>query len=66
MKAKKMQSEFYNLESGLNYHEQYFTTQTTNKISFEHLVQINNMLDEMTELMSEETDIEVQFKIIRK
>jgi hypothetical protein len=53
MREDKIQSEFYDLENGINYHRQYWSTTTLKKLPIENWIAINEFLDEVTDRLSE-------------
>jgi hypothetical protein len=59
MKAQQIQSELYNAENGLAYHEQYFTTQTQKKITVEQWQQINLFIQDVVDVMSGGINVEL-------
>lgn len=59
MKAQQIQSELYNLENGLAYYEQYFTTQTQKKITVEQWQQINLFIQDVVDVMSGGINVEL-------
>lgn len=62
----KTQTQFYNQENATEYWEQYFTTQTPIQISLEQYNEIKNMLDDLTQLLSEGNNVNVQFTIVEE
>ena len=58
----KTQTEFYNQEQGFSYCEQYFTTQTKNKISIEEWNNINAFIQEVVNKMSNGDTIVLELK----
>ena len=60
----KTQSEFYSLENGVTYHEQYFSSQTKSKLEIEDWQKINEFIQDVTELMSKGEHVEIRFKIL--
>jgi|LakMenE18May11ns_1017448.scaffolds.fasta_scaffold9021233_2 hypothetical protein len=58
----KTQTEFYNQEQGFSYFEQYFTTQTKNKISIEEWNNINEFIQEVVDKMSNGDTIVLELK----
>lgn len=59
MKAQQIQSELYNLENGLAYYEQYFTTQTQKKITVEQWQQVNSFIQDVVDVMSGGINVEL-------
>jgi flagellar biosynthesis chaperone FliJ len=59
MKAQQIQSELYNLENCLSYHEQHFTTQTQKKITVEQWQQINLFIQDVVDVMSGGINVEL-------
>jgi len=59
MKAQQVQSELYNLENGLSYHEKYFTTQTQKKITVEQWQQVNSFIQDVVDVMSGGINVEL-------
>lgn len=62
----KTQTQFYNQENATEYWEQYFTTKTPIQISLEQYNEIKNMLDDLTQLLSEGNRVDVQFTIVEE
>ena len=62
----KTQTQFYNQENSTEYWEQYFITKTPIQISLEQYNEIKNMLDDLTQLLSEGNKVNVQFTIVEE
>ncbi len=60
----KTQSEFYSLENGVIHYEQYFTSQTKDKLEVEDWQRMSEFIQDVTELMSKGEHIEMRFKIL--
>ena len=62
----KTQSEFINLQNGTTYNEQYFQTQTKNRITIQDWEYINNMIQEITNALSDRKKVRIDYKIIEE
>lgn len=62
----KTQSQFYSIETGIEYFEQYFKTQTQIAITLEQWREINKMLDDLTHLLILGHKVDVSFKIVEE
>lgn len=60
------QAQFYNNETGIEYWEQYFKTQTQTAITLEQWREIKKMLDDLTHLISIGHKVDVSFKIVEE
>lgn len=60
----KIQSEFYSLENGVTHYEQYFTSQTKDKLEIEDWQKINEFIQDVSELMSKGEYVEMRYKIL--
>ena len=60
----KTQSEFYSLENGVTHYEQYFTSQTKDKLEVEDWQRITEFIQEVAELMSKGEHVQIRFKIL--
>jgi hypothetical protein len=61
----KLQSEFYSVVNGMAYYEQYFTTQTQNRLSINDWKRIHEFIEDLTGLMSEGIKVEMNYKIVK-
>ena len=62
----KTQSEFIRLGEGIAYYEQYFESQTLEKISFSDWKLIQDLVDDLAQILSEGNKVNVDVKILDK
>lgn len=62
----KTQSEFIRLGEGIAYYEQYFETQTLEKISLSDWKLIQDLVDDLAQILSEGNKVDIDVKIIDK
>jgi hypothetical protein len=60
----KIQSEFIRIGEGTTYHEQYFETQTLEKISLNNWRLIQDLVDDLAQILSEGKKVKVDVQII--
>jgi hypothetical protein len=60
----KIQSEILRLGEGTTYHEQYFETQTLEKISLSNWRLIQDLVDDLAQILSEGKKVKVDVQII--
>jgi hypothetical protein len=60
----KIQSEFIRMGEGTTYHEQYFETQTLEKISVSNWRLIQDLVDDLSQILSEGKKVKVDVQII--
>ena len=60
----KIQTEFLRIGEATTYHEQYFKTQTLQKISTDQWMLIQNLLDDLAEILSNGNRVDVEVKIL--
>jgi len=61
----KIQSEFYSLENGLTHHEQYFNTTTQYKITTLEWNEIQNFIQEVVDVMSQNKIVKLKYEIVK-
>jgi len=61
----KIQSEFYNEEIGGNYFEQYFNTTTQDKITTLEWNEIQNFIQEVVDVMSQNKIVKLKYEIVK-
>lgn len=62
----KTQSEFVRLGEGIAYYEQYFESQTLEKISFSDWKLIQDLVDDLAQILSEGNKVDIDVKIKEK
>jgi hypothetical protein len=62
----KIQSEFIRIGEGTTYHEQYFETQTFEKISVSNWRLIQDLVDDLAQILSEGKKVKVDVQIIEQ
>ena len=62
----KIQSEFVRLGEGIAYYEQYFETQTLEKLSLSDWKLIQDLVDDLAQILSEGNKVDIDVKIIDK
>ena len=62
----KTQSEFVRLGEGTTYYEQYFETQTLEKLSFGDWKLIQDLVDDLAQILSEGNKVSVDVQIIEE
>jgi len=62
----KTQSEFVRLGEGIAYYEQYFETQTLEKISLSDWKLIQDLVDDLAQILSEGNKVDIDVKILDK
>jgi hypothetical protein len=62
----KIQSEFLRLGEGTTYHEQYFETQTLEKISTDNWRLIQDLVDDLAQILSEGKKVKVDVQILEQ
>ncbi len=60
----KIQSEFLRVGEGTTYHEQYFETQTIDKISPDNWRLIQDLVDDLAQILSEGKKVKIDVQII--
>jgi|LakMenEpi03Oct11_1017367.scaffolds.fasta_scaffold43228_2 hypothetical protein len=60
----KIQTEFIRMGEGTTYHEQYFETQTLEKISVSNWRLIQDLADDLAQILSEGKKVKVDVQII--
>jgi hypothetical protein len=60
----KIQSEFIRIGEGTTYYEQYFETQTLEKISLNNWRLIQDLVDDLAQILSEGKKVKVDVQII--
>lgn len=55
----KIQSEFIRIGEGITYHEQYFETQTLEKISVTDWRLIQDLVDDLAQILSEGKKVKI-------
>lgn len=60
----KIQSEFLRVGEGTTYFEQYFETQTLDKISPDNWRLIQDLVDDLAQILSEGKKVKVDVQII--
>lgn len=60
----KIQTEFIRMGEGTTYHEQYFETQTLEKISVSNWRLIQDLVDDLAHILSEGKKVKVDVQII--
>jgi hypothetical protein len=60
----KIQTEFIRIGEGTTYHEQYFETQTIEKISLNNWRLIQDLVDDLAQILSEGKKVKVDVQII--
>jgi hypothetical protein len=62
----KTQSEFIRIGEGIAYYEQYFETQTLEKISLSDWKLIQDLVDDLAQILSEGNKVDIDVKILDK
>ena len=62
----KTQSEFARIGEGTTYYEQYFESQTLEKISVSDWKLIQDLVDDLAQILSEGNKVNVDVKILDK
>jgi hypothetical protein len=62
----KIQSEFLRVGEGTTYHEQYFETQTLEKISTDNWRLIQDLVDDLAQILSEGKKVKVDVQILEQ
>jgi hypothetical protein len=62
----KIQSEFIRIGDGTTYHEQYFETQTFEKISVSNWRLIQDLVDDLAQILSEGKKVKIDVQIIEQ
>ena len=62
----KIQTEFIRMGEGTTYHEQYFETQTLEKISVSNWRLIQDLVDDLAQILSEGKKVKVDVQIIEE
>lgn len=60
----KIQTEFIRMGEGTTYHEQYFETQTLEKISVSNWRLIQDLVDDLAQILSDGKKVKVDVQII--
>ena len=60
----KTQSEFARIGDGSTYFEQYFQTQTLKAISFDNWKLIQDLVDDLAQILSEDKRVNIDVQII--
>lgn len=60
----KIQTEFLRVGEGTTYHEQYFETQTLEKISTDNWRLIQDLVDDLAQILSEGKKVKVDVQIL--
>jgi hypothetical protein len=60
----KIQTEFIRMGEGTTYHEQYFETQTLEKISVSNWRLIQDLVDDLAQILSEGKQVNIDVQII--
>lgn len=62
----KIQSEFIRIGEGITYHEQYFETQTLEKISVTDWRLIQDLVDDLAQILSEGKKVKIDVQIVEQ
>lgn len=62
----KIQSEFIRIGEGITYHEQYFETQTLEKISVTDWRLIQDLVDDLAQILSEGKKVKIDVQIVEE
>jgi len=62
----KIQTEFLRVGEGTTYHEQYFETQTLEKISTNNWRLIQDLVDDLAQILSEGKKVKVDVQILEQ
>ena len=62
----KIQSEFIRIGEGTTYHEQYFETQTLEKISLTDWRLIQDLVDDLAQILSEGKKVKIDVQIVEQ
>jgi len=62
----KIQSEFLRVGEGTTYFEQYFETQTLEKISTDNWRLIQDLVDDLAQILSEGKKVKVDVQILEQ
>lgn len=62
----KIQTEFLRVGEGTTYHEQYFETQTLEKISTDNWRLIQDLVDDLAQILSEGKKVKVDVQILEQ